>query len=215
MTKTDIIVSAFNSLRFNGVIKTQKDFANLLGVDKGQISKALTKGDKAISDNLVDKVEALLRGETTNIPKEWVKDFPALDGAPQERVATLPVIPTDAMAGTLGEFTASISEYDCERMVSPIKGADYAMKVNGDSMSPEFPNGSLILIKKVNEKAFIEWGKVYVLDTENGAVIKQIHRTENDGVVECVSLNPSYQPFTIDTSFINGWYRVLMVLATK
>ena len=61
------------------------------------------------------------------------------------------------------------------------KGADFDQV---DSMSPEYPSGSVI---KKNEKAFIEWGKTYVLDTENGAVIKNIRRTDNPEVIECVS----------------------------
>ena len=104
------------------------------------------------------------------------------------------VIPTGARAGTL---------------------ADFAIQVTGDSMSPEYPSGSVILIKKINEKAFIEWGKTYVLDTENGAVIKNIRRTDNPDIIECVSLNPAYQPFTMETRYVNGWYRVLMVLSLK
>ena len=72
-----------------------------------------------------------------------------------------------------------------------------------------------LLGKKINEKAFIEWGKTYVLDTENGAVIKNIRRTDNPEVIECVSLNPAYQPFTMETRYINGWYRVLMCLSLK
>ena len=89
------------------------------------------------------------------------------------------------------------------------------MQVTGDSMSPEYPSGSVIICKKINEKAFIEWGKVFVLDTDNGAVIKSVRKTENDNEVECVSLNPAYQPFRIGTEYINGWYRVLMVLSLK
>lgn len=34
-------------------------------------------------------------------------------------------------------------------------------------MAPEYPSGSRILIKRIDEKAFIEWGRVYVLDTMN------------------------------------------------
>ena len=76
-------------------------------------------------------------------------------------------------------------------------------------------SADLALIKKINEKAFIEWGKVYVLDTVNGVVIKSVQKSERDNEVECVSLNPNYQPFRIDKSYIFGWYRVLMVLAMK
>ena len=119
------------------------------------------------------------------------------------------------MAGTMVEFFQSVKEYDCERMISPIKGVDYAIKISGDSMSPEYPSGSLCLIKRVDEKQFVAWNEVYVLDTDNGAVIKRIRKTDKDGVVECVSINPAYQPFTIETSYIHGWYKVLMVMSVK
>ena len=214
MEKKDYLVGAYNALRMRGVVRTQKDFAALVGSDPSSISKAMKGDESYLNEKLIKKVENLLSTQKGEMPIDWVKDFPVLDLVP-DKYETLPVIPTEAMAGTLGEFTSSVEAYDCERIVSPVNGADYAMKVCGDSMSPEYPSGCMILIKKINEKAFVEWGKVYVLDTENGAVIKQIRRTDDDGVVECVSLNPSYQPFTIDTKYIFGWYRVLMVLSLK
>lgn len=131
------------------------------------------------------------------------------------KAETLLVIPTGARAGTLGDFEESVSEYECERIVSPVRGADYAMLITGDSMSPEYPSGAQIIIKKVNEQAFIEWGKVYVLDTDNGAIVKQVRKTSDPEVVECVSLNPAYQPFEVPVKYIRGWYRVLMVLSLK
>lgn len=91
----------------------------------------------------------------------------------QETTAKLvPLLPIAAQGGSLNDFVVSVKDSDCEKVVSPIKGAQFAMPVSGDSMSPEYPNGSQIFIKRINEKAFIEWGKVYVLDTCNGTVIK-------------------------------------------
>lgn len=203
MEKLALLKEAFENLRFQGVIKSQKDFAQLVGTSENSLSRAL-KGDEAyLTDKLISKVE---------ITYKYYNSTPTEEEINQEMVL---VIPTGAMAGTLAEFSSSVAAYDCERMVTPIKGADYAMQVTGDSMSPEYPSGSTILIKKINEKAFVEWGKVYVLDTINGAVIKKIRRTEEPGVIECVSTNPAYQPFTMETKFINGWYRVLMVLSLK
>ena len=202
MEKHDIIKEVFETLRFKGVIKSQKEFAKLIGTSENSLSRAM-KGDEAyLTDKLMSKVEAAMK----------YYESPTKEEIEQEMVL---VIPTGARAGTLADFTTSIAAYDCERIVTPIKGADYAIQVTGDSMSPEYPSGSMILIKKINENAFIEWGKTYVLDTENGAVIKNIRKTDNPGVIECVSTNPAYQPFTIDTKFIHGWYRVLMMLSLK
>lgn len=200
----EYLVRVYNTAVLRGLCKTQKEFAQLLGVDKSGISMAMNGSEKHLTSRLVGKVKlfATANGIDDNVQED-------------DRVYTVQVIPVEAMAGTLVEFFSTVSDYDCERMVSPIKGADYAIKIYGDSMSPEYPSGSLCLIKKVDERQFIAWNEVYVLDTDNGAVIKKIRRTDRENIVECVSINPNYQPFTIDTTYIHGWYRVLMVLSPK
>lgn len=201
--KRDLLIQSFEDLRKHGYVKTWTDFADILGVNRSVLSAAKNGDEKYLTDTLMAKVKSA--HELRFAP-------PTEEEITQEMVL---VIPTGARAGTLADFSISTEAYECERMVTPIKGADFAIQVTGDSMSPEYPSGSVILIKKINEKAFIEWGKTYVLDTENGAVIKNVRRTDNPEVIECVSLNPAYQPFTMETKYINGWYRVLMVLSLK
>lgn len=129
----------------------------------------------------------------------------------------IPILPISAQAGSLNEFVTSVMLNDCEKVVTPVKGADFAIPVNGDSMAPEFPNGSQVHIKRINERAFIEWGKVYVLDTVNGTVIKRIVPSDRDGYVRCVSINPDpiYAPFEVSFNDIFGIYRVLLCLSIK
>ena len=107
--------------------------------------------------------------------------------------------------------------HNCERIISPIKDIDFAISVYGDSMAPEYPSGSKVLIKKINPEIFIEWGKTFVLDTSNGVIIKEIHYCEREGYITCHSINndPKYKDFDIPLSEIYGMYRVLMVLTAK
>lgn len=191
----------FEDLRYHGAVRTQKDFATLLGVAETNLSRAL-KGDKRyLTSSLMSKATAVAR----NLPQDEEK----------ESGNYVLVLPAEARGGTIADFVDAVRKYDCERIVSPVRGAQYAMQVVGDSMEPEYPNGSRILMKKINEEIFVEWGKVYVLDTENGALLKKIRKTEKADVIECVSLNPKYDSFEINTQYIHGWYRVLMVLALK
>lgn len=121
----------------------------------------------------------------------------------------VPLIPVAAQGGVLTDFETCISEIDCEAIACPIQNVTMAIAVSGDSMSPEFPNGSIAYISKVNERAFIEWGKTYVLDTENGIVIKNIFPdTKNEDNIVCRSINPNYNDFTIEKRYVRGWYRV-------
>jgi SOS-response transcriptional repressor LexA len=202
MDKKETLNYLFEQIRNAGLARTQRDFAALLGINEKGFSAAMNGNEKYLTDSLIAKV--------TKFYEENVEQ-----GSDTNPAKTLPVIPIEAMAGTLGEFADSIHAYDCERMVSPIKGADYAIKVCGDSMTPEIPNGSQILIKKIYEDEFVEWGKIFCLDTRNGAVIKRIYPTPNPDVIECRSINPDYPPFQINVKNINGWYRVLMVLSMK
>lgn len=215
MNKQEYINNAYNLLRLKGVVHTQKDFAKLIGSNEGQVSKAMRGDEKNLTDSLIKKAQQALEGHPA-IPEDYVRDFTALDRSEGSEATreTIPVIPTDALAGTLCEFSSSVSSYDCERMISPIKGADFAIKVCGESMTPEYPNGSTILIKKVSGE-FIEWGRCFCLDTQDGAVIKLVFPTEDPEVVECRSINPAFPPFRVRTSLINGWYRVLMCLSLK
>lgn len=129
----------------------------------------------------------------------------------------IPLLPVSAQGGRLNDFVVSVRESDCEKVVSPIKDADFAIPVSGDSMAPEYPNGSQVHVKKINENAFIEWGRVYVLDTCNGAVIKRIVPSEREGYVRCISINPDpiYAPFEIDLNDVCGIYRVMLCLSIK
>jgi SOS-response transcriptional repressor LexA len=202
MDKKERLIYIFEQVRAAGFAKTQKEFADLLEINRSGLSAAMNGDERYLTDSLIYKAEKFFAAHISESGEVIQK-------------GTLPVIPTEAMAGTLGEFAESIHAYDCERMVSPIKGADYAIKVCGDSMTPEIPNGSQILIKKIFEEEFVEWGKIFCLDTRNGAVIKRIYPTENPEVIECRSINPDYPPFQVNVKSINGWYRVLMVLSMK
>ena len=202
MDRVEFINQVFEQARTAGLVKTRTDFADVLDLNRSTLSAAMNGNEKYLTKSLENRIR-----------QYWDANFEG-KGIPVQR-GTLPVLPTEAMAGTLGEFAASIQGYECERMISPIKGVDYAIKVSGDSMSPEIPNGSQILIKKIWEEEFIEWGKIFCLDTRNGAVIKRVYPTDDPEEVECRSINPDYPPFRVKCKCINGWYRVMMVLALK
>ena len=128
---------------------------------------------------------------------------------------TIPLLPLSAQAGLLNEFVLSVKNIDCERIISPIKGADFAISISGDSMFPEYPSGAQVLIKKINEKAFIDWGRVFVLDTCNGTIIKKLMPSDDPSKVMCVSINPAYPSYEISLENVYGIYKVMMCMAMK
>ncbi|MDR1200869.1 MAG: S24 family peptidase [Tannerellaceae bacterium] len=170
---------------------------------RGAIPKKTNITEERLLDKkalgLKEKAERKINGELLkNIPPDMI-----------------PLLPISAQAGSLNDFIVSIKDKNCERIISPIRGIDFAITVSGDSMLPEYPNGSYVLIKKINEKAFIEWGRVYVLDTCNGVVVKRIFPSEKEEHVKCVSTNTGYPSFDVEFNDIYGIYRVMLCMSTK
>lgn len=137
-----------------------------------------------------------------------------------ERVADdeaykVPLVPISALGGSLNDFNLAVKRDDCETVISPIKDIDMAIKISGDSMEPEYPSDSQVFVKKINERAFLEWGRVYVLNTCNGIVIKRLMPTNDPNTVLCESINPKYPPFEVNLENVNGVYRVIMCMSFK
>ena len=135
---------------------------------------------------------------------------PAADPTPVGHRASspdqgIPLIPVEAMAGALTS-EQSILEYDCERYVVPVfKDADFLIQVKGSSMYPNYASGDIVACRRVAlSDLFFQWGKVYVLDTNQGALIKRIKPGSKAGHILIVSDNPDYDPFELRTDTIHG-----------
>lgn len=128
----------------------------------------------------------------------------------------VPLLPIAAQGGTPDDFDSQLKEFDCEKVLCPLKDITLAVPVNGDSMSPEYPSGSKVFVQRINKQSFIEWGCTYVLDTINGAIIKNVLPIKEDATkIICRSVNPNYADFTVDVSDIRGWYKVRCCITIK
>lgn len=191
-------------------------FANSIGRSPSYVTNIITsignESRKVIESKYPElNMKWLLTGEGDMINEEKS----SITFSSKETPRYIPIIPIAAQAGRLTDFTDSIMDRDCEKMISPIKNADIVVPVTGDSMSPEYPSGTKVIVGKINHAAFIDWGRTYVLDTCNGVVIKNIYPGSEEGKVKCVSINSNFPSFEINTEDIYGWYRVLMSLSLK
>lgn len=135
----------------------------------------------------------------------------------EESTFFIPLMPVVATGGVLTEFSEGVIPDNCEHIRSPFDHADIAVPIRGDSMSPEYPNGSIVFVKRINPNAFVEWGKVYVLCTCNGNIVKEVHPADDSQHIVCRSLNPFHPvaDFTVDTADIYSWWIVLGCVAAK
>lgn len=190
---------------------SQRRFETIVGLSNGYVNN--------ISSGIGAAKFAEISKHFPDLNRDWLLtgegEMLITDNAePQNEYSTL-LLPMSARGGSLIDFSNSAKREECEKVVSPIKGVDFAMTVTGESMAPEYPNGSRVFIKKINERAFIDWGRVYVLDTCNGAVIKKIMPGSTNDCVRCVSLNKEYPDFEVQFEDMYGMYRVLLLLTEK
>lgn len=201
-------------------------FAKRIGVNPTQIYDLQSGKIKKISDSIADKIREvypeynrvwLLTGEG-DMKSNTVNENRSRQIEIINDEYTTWLLPQSAMGGSLSGFAVEgATLQNCEKVISPIKGVDFAISVYGESMAPEYPSGSRVLIKKINPDIFIDWGKVYVLDTSNGVIIKEVIVSPKEGCIRCHSINPDpkYSDFDVPMQEIYGIYRVLMCLSAK
>uniref|UniRef100_UPI003FF117B6 S24 family peptidase n=1 Tax=Phocaeicola plebeius TaxID=310297 RepID=UPI003FF117B6 len=127
----------------------------------------------------------------------------------EEKSDTRPRIPYDAAAGTLTETIEGVTEYQCEEVpvISAFPHYDFTIRVVGRSMEPEYFAGDEVACLKVNEKRFLQWGRVHVLDTTQGVVIKRIY--DDGDCITCRSYNPEFPDFSIPKEDIRSYNLVV------
>lgn len=201
--KQKTLIEIFEATKSLGKCSSKKEFAELVGVNDKSMTRALNGDSVCLTDGLLKKA---------------IQFQQKLGIEPQIKQEKIPLLPLQAHGGSLTDYREDgCLPQDCEWVTSPVRGAEFAIQVTGDSMAPEYPNGCLVLIRRVDPNAFLEWGKTYVLDTDNGIVIKELRPCDDGNKVECHSLNPDakYHPYTIDRVYVKGWYRVLMQMSLK
>lgn len=190
--------------RFDQIIGTlfkgnKSAFANAIGVTPSVVDNIVGKRQGKPSFDVVEKVSAL-----AEINIDWLITgkgdmLKSSKGIKPTKDGTgIPLIPVEAMAGC---FTGSqtILLQECDHYVVPaFKNADFLIYVRGDSMQPRYFSGDMVACKMLSPTdLFFQWGKVYVLDTEQGALIKKVEQGTDDETITLVSENENYKPFQI------------------
>ena len=194
-----------------------REFERLIGVSEGVINKTIARntGLKAETiQKIVEKFQQIslnwiLLGEGEML-KSDDKPVAKQTDNPNEGI---PLIPVEAMAGAL-TCDNTILEYECDRYVIPMfKGADFLIPVKGSSMYPKYSSGDIVACQRVDmNNLFFQWNKVYVIDTNQGALIKRIKPGHDENHILIVSDNEKYDPFELPYSAIHAVALVIGVI---
>ena len=194
-----------------------REFERAIGVSNGTV-RHITD---ALSANLKEKISAnfpqlnmnwlltgegeMLRSSDADPSQSNAKERPVLKEVTK---GGLPLIPIDAVAGFNGWDESGISELDCARYDVPdfaAVHADFLIRVSGSSMYPKYSSGDILACRKILEVTFIQWGKIYVIDSQQGAMVKRLFEIEGDAEhILCKSDNANYPPFKLPKNEIRS-----------
>lgn len=188
---------------------TAYKLSKLTNISQSQITHLRSYRNK-VSDDLVSELLRVF----PDINKVWLLTgegemlrTTTVD-AEADKQKSLPLIPFEALAGYLSTDNEGVMVEDCEHYVIPEfdrRGAEFIIRVSGSSMYPKYSNGDLLGCKKIEDILFFQWGKIYVLDTSQGALVKRVYEHENKDFVMLVSDNKDvYPPFPIPKSDIRS-----------
>lgn len=128
----------------------------------------------------------------------------------------IPLIPIEAVAGVLSGDDVSVMDYECEHYTIPMfKGAEFLIQVKGDSMQPKYYSGDIVACKRLPLDTFFQWNRVYVVDTEQGVLIKRVRAAADTKHITLVSENSDYAPFKISRKQIYSLALVLGVVRAE
>lgn len=181
---------------------TQSEVAERLGVTKAYVNAIFT-GRSNIGKKVADKIE-----KEFGISAAWLltgRGNILLDDF-EKNTTGLPLVPIDAVGGALSGTNGQWMEYDAERYIIPaFRKSDFLIRVDGDSMYPKYQKGDIVACTRVPlNDIWFQWGKVYVVDTRQGALIKYVEPGNDNEHITLASENQRYKPFSLPLDELNG-----------
>jgi phage repressor protein C with HTH and peptisase S24 domain len=190
---------------------TQTQIAEFIGVglrmyqkiEDGQFPKYKTeqikKIDNILNTNLYELIyehtETLPSGNTVEIlkpteQKSYIEKRREIKNNKED--ATIQFYEVGAAAGTKQNAEIiPVQKRDALHIKDLFKGSEYAIRISGNSMTPNYPSGAIIGIREIEDKQ-ITPGSVYVIEKKNDLYIKRLFYKDDDqetGILQCVSDN--------------------------
>lgn len=200
-------VTPYEFYRVSGVTRGVLQQNN--GISEDNIARFLAYAPDVNIEWLITGKGEMLKDKHINYQRQKELAYHVPEGSHEG----IPLIPVEAMAGALTS-ERTVLEYECERYVVPVfKGADFLIPVKGSSMYPKYSSGDIVACQRVPmSDLFFQWNKVYVIDTNQGALIKRIKPGSTPDKVLIVSDNEKYDPFELPISAIHAVALVIGVI---
>ena len=184
--------------------------SKMLGIPQRTLNRQVNEGGN-IS---MDLVYAILNN-VPEISPAWLiaGEGPMLVGEEAPSIDTVPFYEDLPLsAGNRDAFNPA-QEKPSTFFSIPTCQADFYFPVSGSSMEPEFNDGDVVGVKRVERSEGIVHGAVYMIVTNENRMIKRCYHDNNDpNLIWCVS--PNYPSFPIHKNDVCALFKVVNRIET-
>lgn len=177
----------------------QSELADFLAVTTSFVSQ-VENAKRDLPETQLSKILLNHLGwDTSMLWKEVDDSAPeeSIEIAASRQVKLIPLLPFSAAAGYLvgGNGADAFREEAVAFSDFTDRGADCAIRVDGDSMYPRYKSGDVLAIKIIKDPKFFQWGRTYCISTTQGCIIKKLFPDPTDeNKIICHSENTSAYP---------------------
>ena len=213
-------LQAIEYLKDNGKARNHGKIAEATNTSRPNVSSAISGNLRYITEPFLKRFAAaypdineqwLLTGEGEmtktlrfHIPRSVAEQYVDLINAViEENLKYRPHVESKASAGFMDGL--SLGDYGNDRrpLIPGIPDYDFTITAQGKSMLPRIEEGDVLACRKLTDRLNPPIGKICVLDTKEGWVVKVIESV-NEETMTLHSLNPAYRDYEIDLSTILG-----------
>lgn len=184
--------------------------SKMLGIPQRTLNRQVNEGGN-IS---MDLVYAILNN-VPEISPAWLiaGEGPMLVGEEAPSIDTVPFYEDLPLsAGNRDAFNPA-QEKPSAFFSIPTCQADFYFPVSGSSMEPEFNDGDVVGVKRIERSEGIVHGAVYMIVTNENRMIKRCYHDNNDPhLIWCVS--PNYPSFPINKNDVCALFKVVNRIET-
>lgn len=222
MDRLEYLTWAYNTMRDNGLIHTQNDFAKSIGIDKSTLSRAFSGNPKYLTDSLISKIKDYMerfQPETisTDLTKEPERSMSAL-AAPYQNMRRVPTIPIHAYRAVNFDVMEYFNETHDDVRMSPIvmqfPGTDCYYFVNSEDMTPHLRMNDLLCLSRLPDNAKVTNGDICIINTKHQGMLERFVYDDGDALI-LKATQPRWTDMRIPKEEIFNIFRILGSIRTN
>ena len=150
-------------------------FAQHIGLMRSETLYQIKRGNNGISRNLAECIVA----KYPEISKVWLlTGYGSMYADSNNSAVQIPFFNCDMLRITEIDEMTPISYM----FLPQVHCADFAICYYGDDMTPVIPNGTIVVLSRVDVQSIV-YGNEYVIVGRNLVALRCVRRTDNDGIL--------------------------------